>query len=162
MKNCFSSLPSNFVLCQLVLNCFLQKFSLRLFSFWKLSFAKHLSNFGSFDLKFDVRTYIESQKQSTPSSVMLNAAAPCGVVPCPALRCCAVLCRAVPCCAVPCCAFSFVHIEKRMYGTYMHAASGLFSWSMDLLAFASRLFAPKMVNHLPHLSFRSVLPCERA
>ena len=47
----------------------------------------------------------------------------------------------------------------------MHAASGLFSWSMELLAFASRLFAPKMLEHLLmllHLSFRSILPCERA
>ena len=31
----------------------------------------------------------------------------------------------------------------------MHAASRLFSWSMELLAFASRLFAPKMLDHLP-------------
>ena len=30
----------------------------------------------------------------------------------------------------------------------MHAASGLFSWSMELLAFAGRLFAPKMLDHL--------------
>ena len=30
--------------------------------------------------------------------------------------------------------------------SYMHAASGLFSWSMELLAFASRQFAPKMVD----------------
>ena len=46
--------------------------------------------------------------------------------------------------------------------TYMRAASGLFSWSIELLAFASRLFAHKMLDHLPHLSFRSILPCERA
>ena len=32
--------------------------------------------------------------------------------------------------------------------TYMHASSGLFSWSMELLVFASRLFAPKMLHHL--------------
>ena len=30
----------------------------------------------------------------------------------------------------------------------MHAASRLFSWSMELLAFATRLFAPKMLDHL--------------
>ena len=30
--------------------------------------------------------------------------------------------------------------------TYMDAASGLFSWSMELLAFASRLFALKNVG----------------
>ena len=30
--------------------------------------------------------------------------------------------------------------------SYMHAASGLFSWSMELLAFASRQFAPKIVD----------------
>ena len=32
--------------------------------------------------------------------------------------------------------------------TCMHAASRLFSWSVKLLAFASRLFAPKMLDHL--------------
>ena len=46
--------------------------------------------------------------------------------------------------------------------TYMHAASRLFSWSTELLAFASRLFAPKILDHLLHLSFRSILPGERA
>ena len=45
----------------------------------------------------------------------------------------------------------------------MHAASGLFSWTMELVAFASREFAPKTMD----VSFRfvhshSVLPCERA
>ena len=48
--------------------------------------------------------------------------------------------------------------------TYMHAASGLFSWSMELLGFASRLFAPKMLDHLTTSAiplFRSVIPCER-
>ena len=30
----------------------------------------------------------------------------------------------------------------------MHAASGLFSWIMELLALASRPFAPKMLDHL--------------
>ena len=34
----------------------------------------------------------------------------------------------------------------------MHAASGLFSWSMEILAFASRQFAPKIVD----LSVRSI------
>ena len=38
----------------------------------------------------------------------------------------------------------------------MHAASGLFSWSMEL--FASRLFPPKMLDDLLHLSFRPVFP----
>ena len=32
--------------------------------------------------------------------------------------------------------------------TYMHAASRLFSWSVELLALTSRLFAPKMLDHL--------------
>ena len=45
---------------------------------------------------------------------------------------------------------------------YMHAASYSFSWSMELLTFASRLYAPKMSDHLLHLSFQSILPCERA
>ena len=47
---------------------------------------------------------------------------------------------------------------------YMHAASGLFSWSMELLAFASRLFAPKMLDHLPTTSvpFQSLLAGERS
>ena len=31
--------------------------------------------------------------------------------------------------------------------TYMHATSRLFSWSIELLAFASRLFASKMLDH---------------
>ena len=30
----------------------------------------------------------------------------------------------------------------------MNAASRLFSWSMELLAFTSRLFAPKMLDNL--------------
>ena len=63
---------------------------------------------------------------------------------------------ALSCCAMPCCVFSFIKRFK-----YMHAASGLFSWSMELLAFASRLLAPKMLDHLPHLSYRSILLCER-
>ena len=40
--------------------------------------------------------------------------------------------------------------------TYMHAASGLFSWRTELLALASRLFAPKMLEHL--LLHPSVIP----
>ena len=31
--------------------------------------------------------------------------------------------------------------------TYMHAAPRLFSWSMELLTFPSRLFAPKTLDH---------------
>ena len=49
---------------------------------------------------------------------------------------------------------------------YMHATSGLFSWSMELLAFASHLFAPKMLDLLLfsciYMPFRSIHPCERA
>ena len=45
--------------------------------------------------------------------------------------------------------------------TYTHAASGLFCLSMELMAFASRLFAPNMLDHLLHLSSQSILPCER-
>ena len=45
---------------------------------------------------------------------------------------------------------------------YMHAASYSFSWTTELLTFASRLYAPKMSDHLLHLSFQSILPCERA
>lgn len=44
--------------------------------------------------------------------------------------------------AVPCWACSFVHIKIRMYQVrvHMHAVSGLFSWSTELLLFAGRLF----------------------
>ena len=31
--------------------------------------------------------------------------------------------------------------------SYMHAAPRLFSWSMELLTFPSRLFAPKTLDH---------------
>ena len=31
---------------------------------------------------------------------------------------------------------------------YVHEASGLLSWSMELLAYASRLFAPTCLDHL--------------
>ena len=34
----------------------------------------------------------------------------------------------------------------------MHASSRLFSCGMELFAFASRLFAPKMLDHLPTTS----------
>ena len=34
--------------------------------------------------------------------------------------------------------------------TYMHAAPGLFFWGIELLAFASHLFASKMLHHLLH------------
>ena len=63
--------------------------------------------------------------------------------------------------AVPCCTFSFVPTWYIITSTYVHATSGLFYWIMELLAFASRLFAPKMLDHLPHLSFRSIISCER-
>ena len=50
--------------------------------------------------------------------------------------------------------------------TYIHAAFGLFSWSMELLAFGSRLFALKMLDDLltAHscLSFHPTFPRERA
>ena len=42
--------------------------------------------------------------------------------------------------------------------TYMHAASRLFSWSMELLAFASRLFAPKALDNLLYILHASVVP----
>ena len=64
-----------------------------------------------------------------------------------------MLCRAVLC-------FSFAHTSKQVC-TYMHVASGLFSWSMELLAFASCMFEPKVSDHLPHLSSSSILLCER-
>ena len=35
--------------------------------------------------------------------------------------------------------------------TYMHAASRLFSWSVELVASASRLFSPKMLDHLLYI-----------
>ena len=38
--------------------------------------------------------------------------------------------------------------QNKYICTYMHAASGLFSWSMELLAFARRLFVPKILDHL--------------
>ena len=38
----------------------------------------------------------------------------------------------------------------------MHAASRLFSWSMELFTFASHLFAPKMLDHILH--YMSVNP----
>ena len=45
--------------------------------------------------------------------------------------------------------------------TYMHAAYSLCSWSMELLAFASRLFAPKMLTiyllHMPVIPIHSCL-----
>ena len=53
------------------------------------------------------------------------------------------------------------HVSKEVC-TCMHGASGLFSWNMELLAFASRLFAPIFLDHLLHLSFRSIPPCQRA
>ena len=52
-----------------------------------------------------------------------------------------------------------VRIKRSMY---MDATSGLFSWSMELLAFASRLFAPKVLDHLLHLSVIPIHSCERA
>ena len=58
-----------------------------------------------------------------------------------AVRCCAVLCRAVPGCAS-----SFFRTKINMY--VQHAAFGLFFWSMEFLAFAIRLFAPKILDHL--------------
>ena len=47
--------------------------------------------------------------------------------------------------------------------SYKHTASGLLSWSMELLAFASRQFAPKIVDlSVRHIRIGSILPCERA
>ena len=44
------------------------------------------------------------------------------------------------------------------FRTYMHAASGFFSWSIEVLAFASRQFAPKITDLCPLHSFFSVFP----
>ena len=41
--------------------------------------------------------------------------------------------------------------------TYMHAAPGLLFWGIKLLSFASHLFASKMLHHLLHLPFCSIL-----
>ena len=76
-------------------------------------------------------------------------------------------CGAAPCGAVPCCAFSFVHAKISLYdikiSLYVYACGvRVVSRGKELLAFASRLFAPKMLDHLPRLSFRSIFPCERA
>ena len=46
--------------------------------------------------------------------------------------------------------------------TYMHAAPGLFSWGIELLAFASHLFASKMLHHLVYLPFRAILCGKRS
>ena len=47
--------------------------------------------------------------------------------------------------------------------SYMHAASGLVSWSMERLAFATRQFAPKIVKLLVRfIRMCSILPSERA
>ena len=44
----------------------------------------------------------------------------------------------------PCTTQQTMYVPIRAHiKTYMHAASGLFSWIMELLAFASRLFAPQ-------------------
>ena len=99
-----------------------------------------------------VRTW--NHKKSTPGSIQLRSAQQrnepqCSALRCRALPCGGVLCHAARCCAVPCCAFSS-YISKEVC-TYMHALYGLCSWSMELLTFASRLFAPKTLDHLPHL-----------
>ena len=46
--------------------------------------------------------------------------------------------------------------QKKYVRICMQAASGLFSWSMELLEFVSRLFAPKMSDHLHLMPFRSL------
>lgn len=53
----------------------------------------------------------------------------CCAMHCRAVPSCAVMCR-VPCGALPCCAFLFIH---KKVSTYMHVASGLFSWCMELI-----------------------------
>ena len=40
----------------------------------------------------------------------------------------------------------FLSVPPTVCISYMHAAPGLFSWSMELLAFATRQFAPKIVD----------------
>lgn len=74
-----------------------------------------------------------SAQRSTPQQHMQLNAAPCGAV------------RSLP------------YIPNKVC-TCMHAASGLFYWDMELVAFASRLFGPNMYEHL----FRYIIPCERA
>ena len=49
------------------------------------------------------------------------------------------------------------YIKRTICVRYMHAASGLFSWNMELLAFASRLFAPKMLTIYSVIPFHSSL-----
>ena len=57
---------------------------------------------------------------------------------------------------------TYFEVSKEVCTYNMHAVSGLFSWSMELLAFAGRLlFAPQLFDHVLHLSCSS-LPCERA
>lgn len=84
--------------------------------------------------------HLESRKRHTHLS---SAHAP---AQCSAMRCCVVLC------------FLFRAYQNACVYAYMQTASGLFSWGMELLAYASRLFAPKLSDHL----FRSILPYERA
>ena len=53
------------------------------------------------------------------------------------------------------------YVFKEVY-TYTHATSRLFCWSMELLAFASRVLVPKILDHRQHLSFQSILAFGRA
>ena len=48
--------------------------------------------------------------------------------------------------------------------SYEHAAAGLLHWNMELLAFSSRQFAPRIVDLSPALFAvcSSILPCGRA
>ena len=68
-------------------------------------------------------------------------------------------------------AYNQVRADQIMYQTkyvckYAHASSRLFSWSTELLEFVSRLFAPKMLDHLLHTStchsYPFFLPTERS
>ena len=103
-------------------------------------------------------TYVHriTKKHTQVSSAQLGAVTQCTAVRCRALPGDAVLYRAVPCRVV----LSVSHISEELC-TYMQAASGLFSWSRELLAFSSRPLEPKMMDHLTHRSFRSILLCER-
>ena len=85
----------------------------------------------------DTCTYVHRITEHTQlSSAQRSAAAQRSTGPCGAVSCPSVLCRAVPCCAV----LYISYISKEVC-TYMHAASGLFTWNMDILAFRkSRVF----------------------
>ena len=44
-----------------------------------------------------------------------------------------------------------IRVRTKNSCTYMHAASRMLSWSVELVASASHLFAPKMLDHLLYI-----------